>query len=278
MKLARSLIAASALSLVSAAPVSAAVLYGTTGGGGAISELVTIDTTTGVTTTIGSVGFAINGLTMDPTTGTLYGSVRADGGLVSIDTATGAATVISSSFASPSVGCGSRNVLLAASGGGDLYGWCDPSSDDLMTIDKTTGLATGIVGNSGLSTFSHGMAFDAAGDLHLVNGNGRVYSIDTTTGASTLLGTVAQAHHGDFNPDNDLYYGLDGTGGTASINILDINGGGGPSLAGTLTADRSDLFALAFARSAAGVPEPSIVMLLGLGLAGLGVARKFRAA
>jgi hypothetical protein len=71
---------------------------------------------------------------------------------------TGAGGVwIGTGFNSAASGCSSLNVLLTANSSGALYGWYDPGSDDLMSIDKTTGVAT-LVGESGLGTAFHGLA------------------------------------------------------------------------------------------------------------------------
>lgn len=141
-----------------AAGAQATILYGTTGAGGSNnSNLITIDLATGSTTVIGSIGYNVNGLTYDSSTNTLFGSASSDVGLLSINTTTGAGSLIGSGFNSPSIGCSDRNVLLTSNSSGALFGWCDPSSDDLMSINKATGQATAIVGDSGLSTGAHGI-------------------------------------------------------------------------------------------------------------------------
>jgi hypothetical protein len=253
-----------------AAPIHAALVYGTLGvGGGTDSTLVQIDLTTGTTTTIGAVGFFVNGLTWDASTGTLYGSARNDEGLLTINTTTGAGTLVAGGFNSGASGCSDRNVLLTASSVGSLYGWCDPSSDDLMSINKVTGIAA-LVGESGISTAQHGLAFDVLDDLYLYNFGGDAYSIDTSTGAATGLGNFGvSAHHGDFNPDNNYYYGIDGS----LIRVIDIVGGQG--LMSTIALDTDSLRTLAFV-SGGSVPEPTSLALLGLGLAGLGLSRRKR--
>jgi len=258
---------------------SANVIYGTTNSGGTISDLVTIDLATGTTTFIGPTGIAINGLTYDSATGTLFASERGDGGLYTLNTSSGAASLVGA-FNSGAGGCFSRNVLLTSNSSGDLFGWCDPSSDDLMSIDKNTGAAT-IVGDSGIGTGQHGLAFDVNDDLYLYQNS--YYSLDTTTGAATLLGTFSGlAHHGDFNDANNLYYGIGASGPSGVLNVLDIVGGGG--LVDTIQLDRSDLFTIAF--SADGdpdpdpdpdpkpVPEPASLLMAGLGLIGLAYRRR----
>lgn len=65
-----------ALALMSVCPVLAGPrLFGTTGSGGTISTLVELNSATGaLLQTIGSVGYAVNGLTYDVATGKLWGA------------------------------------------------------------------------------------------------------------------------------------------------------------------------------------------------------------
>ena len=64
---------------------------------------------------------------------------------------------------------------------GILYGWSE-SSDDLVTIDVTTGTAT-VVGESNLNTFGSGLAFDVANDRLLFAGHGSNGALPTDTAA-----------------------------------------------------------------------------------------------
>lgn len=263
----RAFAAAFAIAPLALGSAQAAVLYGTYGNGGAsTSTLVKIDTTTGSVTTIGNVGYVLNGLTWDASTSTLFGSARNDVGLVKINLSTGAGSLVARGFNSRANGCtGGQNVLLAANAGGSLFGWCDPSVDDLMSIDKTTGIAR-VVGNSGLSTGGHGLAFDNNNNLYVYNG-GQAYLMNTATGQATSVRYLGYAgHHGDFNPENNYYYGIDGTG----INILDLVGNAG--YVGRLNVN--GLHTLAFVSESNALPEPGSVTLLGLGVAGLLAARR----
>lgn len=278
MGLIKQIAATAALGLGLSSVASAGVLYATTNAGsGSLSQLLTIDLTDGSTTVVGDIGYTVNGLTWDATTGTLYGSARADEGLLTINTTTGAGSLVGA-FNSSASGCSSRNVLLAANAGGDLFGWCDPSSDDLMSIDKGTGQAT-LIGESGLSTATHGMAFDALGNLYL-NQGGSIYTIDTTTGQATFVASNSSTygHHGDFNPDDGLYYGIGDFGASGVISVWDL--GVGNALQSTIALDRDDVFTLAFEKGriidppATGVPVPATLLLLGLGLVGIGAARR----
>ena len=80
-----------AILVLAAVPASAQTILGTTGAGGVTSTLVEIDPATGgLLATIGSVGYAVNGMTWDASSGTLwattstYDSTFPDG-LITID-------------------------------------------------------------------------------------------------------------------------------------------------------------------------------------------------
>ncbi|MDD2319185.1 MAG: hypothetical protein PHO83_03945 [Geobacteraceae bacterium] len=201
-------------------------MYGTTLGHTDLgtSDLVLLNSRTGeYIRTIGDTGYYVNGLAYDTTTGTLFATTSANdpifpAGLIEIDTATGAGTPIGTGLGVPE---GDAIVCLAVNAAGQLYGWWEAGEDDLVTVDKVTGLASAAIGDSGLSTGSQGMDFDANGILYLVNSGGEVYTIDTATGASTLVGDIGvTAHHGKFHPLGD-YVGIDQTGtGDPTRNLI----------------------------------------------------------
>jgi hypothetical protein len=202
--------------------------------------------------------------------------------LLEIDPATGKATVVGVNGwglgAAPNGGTARPAVVtLAASAGGVLYGWwSDDLADDLVVIDKATGVATR-VGEFGFATDAQGLAVDNTGALYLVNGHagtdpstgGTYYSVDTATGAGTRLGDIGRtAHHGVFDPVSNLYIGIDGVGQTAGRNLLFADLGGQaclgfpttPCFTSIPTIDQ--LHTLAFAP----VPEPGALLLVGAGL------------
>ena len=98
-----------------------AVLYGATGGN-VNSDLYTVNTATGATTSLGPIGFAVTGLAVDPTTGTLYGSTSMQspsnpGSIIAINKTTGAGTLVGS------IGMPGEEVAdLTFDAAGTLYG------------------------------------------------------------------------------------------------------------------------------------------------------------
>jgi hypothetical protein len=222
----------------------AITLYGTTFGN---SELVQLDPSTGAyVRTIGAVGYRVNGLEYDHTTGKLYGTTSSNdpsfaSGLIEIDLATGAGTEIGT-------GTGATIMNPTVNAAGEMYAWSE-DSDDLVRIDKVAGTAE-LVGESFLDTWEHGLAFDAQDRLIFVNGDGVIFQMDTTTGEATELASVnARMHHGDVHPGTGAYWGIDETNGTADgpeRTLRTVNLATSTFTWGMPTAD--NLFAITFAR------------------------------
>jgi len=259
--------------LASAADADAARLLGTLGRGGTTSTLVELDPLTGlVTGTIGSVGFAINGMDYDPTSGKLYGvtsSMESTGiGLVEIDLTTGAGTRVGpvgfGGIGSPAL------TELAISSTGRAFSWGEPSEDDLYEIDLGTGLATR-VGESGIGTGVHGMAFDLADSLHFINVGGDTYVLDLVTGVATFQYSLGQtAHHGDVDPDTGVYYGLNERADPVLLVSIDLDAGTVLDVFGGV----DGLHTLAFIGGVPPISAPATLALFGFGLAGLAAARR----
>lgn len=181
------------------------------------SHLYTIDPLTGVTTLVGDTGFGI--VALDYYDGTLYAIQRGAGNLLTLDTTTGAGTIIGPTGVLPN---NQHAVQLAIDSAGNAFTWYEAMLDDLASVDLSTGAAT-YVGDAGpgVVTHRHGLAF-VGSTLYLINNGGTLFTVDTTTGAATetddILGYTA--HHGDVNPDDGLYYGLDDTFSGNNINKL----------------------------------------------------------
>lgn len=254
------------IALLSLQAHAATIAYGTTGVGGAISDLYQVGVTTGTTTFIGTTGYAINSIAYY--NGTLYGTQRLGGDLLSINTSTGVATAIGP--------LGTNITSMAIDASGNAFGWSE-SVDAPYTIALGTGAAT-LLG-SGITSASHGLAFLGT-TLYFHNYDGSVYTIDTGTGGATFVGNTGLGRHaidGDVNPDDSLYYGLGvaNFGAPNTINIVDLPTA---TFVGSVTTD-VDLHTLTFAGTI-DIPEPAAITLVGLslGLGGIALKRRRRAA
>lgn len=250
---------------LAASQAHAATMYGTLNNGSNPSVLVQLNPVTGaLIQNIGPVGYVVNGL--EYAGGKLYGSTgitdpNFPAGLIEINPLTGAGTPIGTGF-----GLGGPVVAITSNSGGQLYGWLEPGSDDLAAISAVTGLAS-VVGDAGIGTGELGLAFDGANNLFLVNGGGGTHSINPVTGVATFrFDLFTTAHHGDFNPDDGLYYGIDAASGSATKNLVvaSLTAGGGSVVTTIPTVD--NLHTVTFV-----VPEPA-GMALGFGFAALGFA------
>jgi hypothetical protein len=182
--------------LASAGTASAAqLLYGADGAGGHSSNLYILNQDTGaVIRTVGPIGFAVTGLAIDPTTGTLYGATgrsTSQGApnpvsLITINRTTGAGTLVGKLRP---INEGAADLTFTPDG--TLYGWLEPGTDDLITINKATGAAT-IVGNSGLNTYGSGLASNSGGTLFFAGEGeqGPLRTVDRNTGLTTQVATL----------------------------------------------------------------------------------------
>ena len=256
-KISKPLIAIAAGLLASAA-FSQTYLYGTVGAsGGGTSTLVRLDPKTGaVISTIGDIGYTVNGLTYDPASGKLYattstGDANFANGLITIDRKTGAGKRVGTGS-----GLSLVNVVTASSDG-RLYGWTE-AGDDLVVWNPATGTAT-VVGDAAASTAQQTLAFDKrTNTLFLINADKRIYTVNTKTGALTQVASyTGTAHHGDFAA-NGRVYAIDSTGtGPKAIRIIDPATGAEIDTLSTV----DDLHTLAFvilaAQAEPGVPRIS---------------------
>ncbi len=261
-------------------PASAArqVLFGTTGAcnneipGGPCtqtSQLVQLDPDTGaLIKVIGPVGFTVNGLAWDRRTQTLYASTAIGDvtfhGLITISPLTGKGRPVNPTVHNFGLSDADSPVhSISLDGHGRMVGWYDefPTgqvavTDTFVKIDKKTGVATEFP-DTGIDTAANGLSFDEVNYLWNVDtprGNPRTqtaYLMDPFTGKplqTVILNPPTMAALGDFNPTNNLYYGLSFTAfdptAPTSIVVVDPRKGAVTTLANTV----GNLHTLTFAK------------------------------
>jgi hypothetical protein len=252
-------------------PPGPPVLLGTTGAcdnltqGGACTQtstLVQIDPRNGaLVTTIGPVGFTVNGLAWDVTSNKLYATTAVGDvvfhGLITIDPATGAGTPVDPNlvnFGLPPdpqfVGSPIHSITIDSAG--NMAGWYNKFqpvgvTDTFVRIDKATGVATAF-DNTGLSTRTNGLSFARHDFLWNVN-PGTAFLLDPANGqpiaSKTLLPPKAAAL-GDFDPVGNQYYGLNFVAGalTTFLVVVDVKKGTVTTVGQTV----DDLHTLAFVK------------------------------
>lgn len=197
------------------------------------STLVLLNPKTGaLIKKIGPVGFTVNGLAWDRTTGKLYASTAIGDvtfhGLITINPLTGAGKPVN--INAPNFGLtGNESPIhsITTDPFGHMVGWYDefpgpdgaPVTDTYVRINQRTGIATEFP-NTGIDTAQNGLSF---GEFNLlwnidvprtqdgVNFTQTAYILNPFDGrplASQLLTPPMAAALGDFLPGTNLYYGL----------------------------------------------------------------------
>ncbi len=175
--------------------------------------------------------------------GTLYGLHNDDLNLLIIDKTTGAETVVGP--LTNMVAGHTASGLSWNEADGTMY-MC--STDTLTTTIYTVDLATGtltVIGNAS-NAFGGWIAIDTAGNAFMADiGDDNLYSVNLSTGASTLVGplgiNINFAQDADFDPATDtLYMGAYIGGGVNQFCSVDTTTGAVTQL-GTVNADCAEL-------------------------------------
>jgi hypothetical protein len=220
------------------------ILLGTTGAcksvnaGGPCTQkstLVQLDPNTGaLIKTIGPVGFTVNGLAWDQTSGKLYASTAIGDvnfhGLITIDPKKGTGTPVDQTVVNFGLDGSSPIHSIAIDVFGHMVAWYDEFppppgvTDSYVRIDQRTGVATEFP-DTGINTAQNGVAF---GEFNLLwnidsprfnqNTNSltqTAYLLNPFDGKRLLaqpLSPPTVAALGDFLPGTNLYYGLNFVG------------------------------------------------------------------
>lgn len=176
------------------------VMYGVTtvGSPNFPLRLVTIDTSTAAVTVIDTLGnglgFNVLDITFDASSSTLYGVTTSgvDGFLLTIDTSTGVASSVGS--VGTTVVGGGLSFFPLTSGPQTLYLSYEGPATEFLTINPATGAQTGSLDIAPDRNVVTGMTTNTAETLLLavnnVMGSPELISIDTTTGVTTVIGSL----------------------------------------------------------------------------------------
>jgi hypothetical protein len=126
---------------INSAPIiNELMMFGTLNNGGAPSTLIQIDPQTGsLIRTIGDIGYAVNGLEFDNTTGVLYATTssndyNAPNNLITIDIQTGQGNIIGDTGVSQ---IDNALVLVTSNSSGNLYGWVPTTTTTLSLLNPS---------------------------------------------------------------------------------------------------------------------------------------------
>ena len=168
------------------------------------NSLITVDDATGVSTVVGPLtnligGHTITGLSFDFTTSTMY-ALSTNGTLsqlYTVDLATGTLTLVGAGTGNP------LGIWLEIDNDGNAF-IADIGDDNLYSVDLASGTST-VVGPLGFDiSFAQDVSVDHSTNtfyaaLYEFVGTSGVYTIDTATGAATLVYDTTGVEHGMFS-------------------------------------------------------------------------------
>jgi len=266
-------LAALCLFMLGATASAAPVLYGVSSSNPGV--LYTIDTATGAATEVVLLNDVLSFTGLEFLGEDLYVSdIGSFGGSFGrIDLNTGAVTVLSNQAGSDNWWGLAANEAL-----GILYTIAD--GDTLAAVD-TTGASVS-VGATGFSNLGAGLAFDAGtSTLYALGFDGGLYTVDTSTGAATLVGATGlsfpNVHQGlAINPETGVLY-MNDADGLDSLYTIDKQTGLATLVGPNGPVAGFGIDGLAFLNSTSEVPEPATFALVGLALVAVALRKRLAA-
>lgn len=227
------------------------------------SELHEVNPTTGATISeipvrnaAGTLITAINGLTYDAATDTMWAFRNPFDEVYTLDYNTGVATLVGVASGPGGVSNQIQPRSIEIDDSGTLYAWSSNlSEDNFLTIDPATGLASGVANNGILSVGGLGWDSDNGVMHHFDTEADRLVVIDRVSGAVTPVGPFGVSNLGSGVAYSSQYGMLATTNPSNNNRLYSVNLSTGAATQIGLMGTGS-VTALAF------VPEPASLVLL----------------